>query len=533
MARPRKAKLEEERLGDGGVSFTARITVAPGDRRHVVLGYSRDGMDREEAEEELRHQEYLVRRGKWKDPRPAEPTGSDVVFLVFANQCYELMKLELSEGGSAYIRWALELHLLPFFGRYPINAIDLDLIDQYKAEKLAEASEIASREAAGAKVFDENGRPIKPLSKASINKTLEVLRQILRKAHKRKLIAEDPTADEDILLTAGKPRRQWLMPDQALDLIDAAERIDRKHKPQTRERARRLQQLVRHTGRTVVQAAAELGVKTSTATYYSKLEIAEREPSMRRAIIAMLVLSGVRASELCALRWRDIDLINRRITVSGTKSDAAERVVKIVDFLQHELERWKLDAPSTDPDDVVFPTASGRQRTKDNLRANVVLPALREANRVRRQRDLAPLPQRTSPHVLRRTFVKLMLAYGNPPKSVQVEAGHADSRTTLDIYAEDLDVTDLHTKRTLTRLCRYSDRGHIEKPDVFGPRPGGGDLGRASTTSTATRAARTVRTTSFVRTPAPQMRPIGKRVKQTTALGSRHSRRPLSAPGQS
>jgi integrase len=171
---------------------------------------------------------------------------------------------------------------------------------------------------------------------------------------------------------------------------------------------------------------AELGLKVSTATYYSKLVIAEREPSIRRAIIATLVLSGLRASELCALEWRHIDLLNRQITVPGTKSDAADRVVKIVDFLLDELQRWKLDAPSTDPDDLVFPTASGRQRTKDNLRSNVVPPAVREANRARALDDLAPLPQRTSPHVLRRTFVKLMLAYGNPTKSVQVEAGHAD-----------------------------------------------------------------------------------------------------------
>ncbi len=519
MARPRRAKLEEEELGDGSIAFTARITVAVGDRRHVVLGYSRDGMDTEGALDELRHQERLVRRGQWVDPRPSEPTGGDVLFLVFANQCHELKKLELSERGSDYIRWALELHLLPFFGRHPINAIDLDLIDQYKAEKLAEASEIASRIAAGERVVDEDGRPIKPLSKCSINKTLEVLRQILRKAKKRKLIAEDPTADEDILLAAGKPRRKWLMPDQALDLIDAAERIDRKHKPQTRAKAHRVQQLVRHAGHTLVQAASELGIKVSTATYYSKLVIAEREPSMRRAIVATLVLSGLRASELCALRWRDIDLVNRRISVPGTKTDAAERVVKIVDFLLCELERWKLDAPSTAPDDLVFPTASGRQRTKDNLRANVVGAALREANRVRRLHDLAPLPQRTSPHVLRRTFVKLMLAHGNPPKSVQVEAGHADSRTTLDIYAEELDVTDLGTRRALTRLCRYSDRRPAEA-GVSNARARRNDRRRAASTSTATIATRTVLASSFARDAAAPRSPIGDRADTVTTLGT-------------
>jgi hypothetical protein len=100
MARSRRAKLEEERLGDGSIAFTARITVAAGDRRHVVLGYSRGGMDSKGALDELRHQERLVARGEWKDPRPTEPTGGDVLFLVFANQCHELKKLELSKRGA-------------------------------------------------------------------------------------------------------------------------------------------------------------------------------------------------------------------------------------------------------------------------------------------------------------------------------------------------------------------------------------------------------------------------------------------------
>lgn len=531
MARPRRAKLEEEPLEDGTIAFTARPTVAVGDRRHVVLGYSRDGMDRADALDELRHQERLIARGKWKDPRPTQPPDGDVLFLVFANQCHALKKLELSERGSDYIRWALELHLLSFFGRYPVNAIDLDLIDVYKAEKLTEASEIASRIAAGERVVDQDGRPIKPLSKSSINKTLEVLRQILRRAKKRKLIAEDPTADEDILLAAGKPRRKWLMPDQALDLIDAAEQIDRKHKPQTRERALRVQHLVRNAGRTLVEAAAELGVKVSTATYYSKLVVAEREPSMRRAIIATLLLSGLRASELCALRWRDIDFLNRRITVPGTKTDAAERDVKIVDYLLCELERWKLDAPSIDADDLVFPTTSGRQRTKDNLRANVVRPALREANRVRRLHDLPPLPEATSPHVLRRTFVKLMLAHGNPPKSVQVEAGHADSRTTLDIYAQELDVTDARTRQALTHLCRYSERPQASEGEPYA-RSRADDGGRGLRTLTTTRAGRTVLMPSFPRVTATSIRLVEPPCsKQTTASVLR--RQHLTAcPGQ-
>ena len=128
------------------------------------------------------------------------------------------------------------------------------------------------------------------------------------------------------------------------------------------------------------EIAAELKLSLPTVTNYAGLRLASPKPSIRRAILAVLALAGLRASELCELRWRDIDFTNRRINVRGTKSDAAQRSVKIVDFLRDELLRWKLAAPATGPNDLVFPSAKGKKRTKDNIRVYVVHAALREAN---------------------------------------------------------------------------------------------------------------------------------------------------------
>ncbi len=173
------------------------------------------------------------------------------------------------------------------------------------------------------------------------------------------------------------------MPDQMLDLIEATARIDQPHRPQTREAVERVQRLRRGTLDALKQIAAELELSLSTVTHYAGLRLASPRPSIRRAIVATLALAGLRASELCELRWRDIDFTNRQINVRGTKSDAAQRSVKIVDFLRDELLRWKRAAPATGPNDLVFPSATGKKRTKDNIRARVVLAALREANRVR------------------------------------------------------------------------------------------------------------------------------------------------------
>lgn len=78
MARPRGAKLTQDRLSDGSIVFSAEVTVAVGDRRHVTLGYSREGMDRTAALKQLEKVQATVALGQWVDPRPAEPTGAEI-----------------------------------------------------------------------------------------------------------------------------------------------------------------------------------------------------------------------------------------------------------------------------------------------------------------------------------------------------------------------------------------------------------------------------------------------------------------------
>jgi integrase len=483
MARPRSSSVRKETLGDGSIVYWANLTVAVGDRRRVTLGYSREGTSEAQARDELRRQEALVVLGKWQDPRPAEPTGGERLFEPFTNEVYAAKKRELSDEGR-YMRWALELHLLPFFGDYPLRAIDIELIERYKQAKLTEAEEIEERIAAGEPARDERGRAIRPLSHSSINKTLEVLASVLRRAVKLKLIPENPAADEDVKLRARKPRRTWCMPDQMLDLIEATARIDQPHRPQTREAVEWVQRLRRETPMTLKQIAAELELSLSTVTHYAGLRLASPRPSIRRAIVTTLALAGLRASELCELRWRDIDFTNRQINVRGTKSDAAQRSVKIVDFLRDELLRWKRAAPATGPNDLVFPSATGKKRTKDNIRARVVLAALREANRMRQLRDLPVIDEGISTHTLRRTYTAMMLAHGNPPKSVQEEAGHADERTTLRIYAQAINTDFKPTKRILTVLCAYTDEAHHDYPDCRQDRDG--HLGRRAMSATIT-----------------------------------------------
>jgi integrase len=456
MARPRDSQVYEQRLSDGSVAYWTKLTVAVNDRRRVILGYSREGMDRAQAIEELQRQKAAVTLGQWQ-PAAADPTGCEVTFHGYSSEWLQRKRRELKPTTIADYEWRLTSHLLPFFAKCRLGEIDRRLVDRYRSAKLAEREEIARRQEHGSPLRHPRGQAVRPLSNRSINMTIDLLSNILSEAVEHELIAANPALGRKRRLKISNPRRTWLMPDEVIDLINAAERIDRPNYPVTREKALEVQRL-REQEHTLAEVAAELGLALSTTSRLARLSLDTPEKSPRRAIVATLALAGARAGELCALRWRDVDLAHRVLHVPGTKTDCAERDVKLLDRLRDELMRWKLTAPSTGPDELVFPTANGRRRDKDNLRARVLGPTVREANRARQARGLLPLPSGLTPHSLRRTFISLLLASGRPVPYVQRQAGHKDARTTLNIYAQVID-TDLGAGERLEWLCEYSQDG--------------------------------------------------------------------------
>ena len=80
-------------------------------------------------------------------------------------------------------------------------------------------------------------------------------------------------------------------------------------------------------------------------------------------------------------------------------------------------------------------TDSGRARDRDNVRERVLVPVVNRVNEIREARGIAPLAKIT-PHALRRTHISLMLEAGAPLPYVMDQVGHADSKTTLEIYAQ-------------------------------------------------------------------------------------------------
>jgi integrase len=98
-----------------------------------------------------------------------------------------------------------------------------------------------------------------------------------------------------------------------------------------------------------------------------------------------------------------------------------------------ELNAWRAEQGTVDLDGFVFATASGKPRDKDNVRT-VLARVVEQANEHRAARGQAALPP-VVPHVLRRTYISLMLEAGAPLHYVMDQVGHEDSKTTLEIYA--------------------------------------------------------------------------------------------------
>jgi integrase len=229
------------------------------------------------------------------------------------------------------------------------------------------------------------------LSVTSINKTLTRLAQILEVAVEYELIARNPAKGRRRRLKATRPRPVHL---------DSAEQL-----------------------RAMLDAARELDAGKGSRT------------GGRFALVATLMFAGLRITEACGLRWRDVDLAAGRVTVGHAKTDAGVREVDLLPVLREILVEHKADARRTGPDDLVFPTAKGTARTKDNARQRVIAPVVVRTAKLLDEREQHPLQAGVTAHKLRHTFASILAALNRPMPDVMAQLGHTDPKFTLRVYA--------------------------------------------------------------------------------------------------
>jgi integrase len=361
-----------EHQGADGLTYRALRFTACGKRRYLSLG----PVTATDAERELRHVLADVERGTWQPPQalspPSEPDPVPT-FHEYAEEWWVRTEKQIAASTLANYRWRLESHLLPHFAGLRLDQITFDTVERYIAAKLAEN---------------------KPLSPVSINMTVTLLAAILEGAVERELIPRNPARGRKRRVRERAPRRSYLeMASQISALLDAAGELDREAR-------------------------------------------ADRQHLERRAMLATLVFAGLRISELCALRWRDVDLDAGWLHVRESKTDAGQRRVKVRGALRREMAAVSAHQADIKPDDFVFATARGGRLRPDNFRPRVLRATIERANANLTTRDLPPLPERITPHSLRRTFASVLYATGEDPGVVMDEMGHTDPGLALRVYRQ-------------------------------------------------------------------------------------------------
>lgn len=135
-----------------------------------------------------------------------------------------------------------------------------------------------------------------------------------------------------------------------------------------------------------------------------------------RALLELLYSSGLRVSELCGLRWADLDLADGLVRVLG--KGRRERNVPIGSHARIALAAWRAStgAPNDAP---VFPGRSGRGLTPRAVQLRIAQLAQRQG-----------LFKRVHPHLLRHSFASHILESSGDLRGVQELLGHADIATT-------------------------------------------------------------------------------------------------------
>ncbi|WP_140909854.1 tyrosine recombinase XerC [Cognatiluteimonas lumbrici] len=153
-----------------------------------------------------------------------------------------------------------------------------------------------------------------------------------------------------------------------------------------------------------------------------------------RALLELFYSSGLRLSELCALRWHDLDLAEGLVTVLG--KGRKQRTVPVGSHACRALAEWRSDSGGKD-DAPVFPGRNGP-----------ITPRAVQL-RLRQLAQRQGLFKRVHPHLLRHSFASHVLESSGDLRAVQELLGHADIATT-----------QIYTHLDYQHLARVYDAAH-------------------------------------------------------------------------
>lgn len=491
MPRPPGVQITRDRRRDGSVTFSLRVRIRGADER-IPLGNTSDGWDEVRSEQARKQLLAKIELGQWA-PRSDSASGAydeEPTFRELATDWLEARRRNpaVRPRTVQFNETQLKRYLAPFFGELRPTQITVAAIKRYRDGIHAENELIRDAAEAGRPLRDpRTSQRLRTLSNDSINQTVRTLALILDEAEDATWIERNPARSKRTREPAERRRHRGALDiDEFVDLLEAATRLDRLHKPATLEKANAVRTLRDQAGLDWNAIGAQVGVAQPTAIYlYGCTEQDDSHSSPRRAILATLGLSGLRVGELCQLDNQDLNLAKAGLYVADAKTDAGVRSVDIHPRLVDELSTYRSHRLERGAESPAFPTRIATRRTRSNILTRVITPVLVHADELRGRRDDPPIRAHVTPHTFRRSYISYMVAAGYDLPYIQAQVGHRDPTTTLSVYAQVIARPDRDQLRAEIRELLGVDRA-----------------GDAESRATAARSARSQRNAARLRAAA-------------------------------
>ncbi|MCE4370645.1 tyrosine recombinase XerC [Xanthomonas hortorum] len=154
-----------------------------------------------------------------------------------------------------------------------------------------------------------------------------------------------------------------------------------------------------------------------------------------RALLELFYSSGLRLSELCALRWRDLDLESGLVMVLG--KGEKQRLVPVGSHAITALRAWLRDSGGR-AETHVFPGRAGGAISQRAVQIRIKQLAVRQG-----------MFKDVHPHMLRHSFASHILESSGDLRGVQELLGHSDIATT-----------QIYTHLDFQHLAKVYDAAH-------------------------------------------------------------------------
>ncbi len=155
-----------------------------------------------------------------------------------------------------------------------------------------------------------------------------------------------------------------------------------------------------------------------------------------RIVSLVCVCFGLRISEALALKWKDVDWLNGKLSVQrgivrqrvdDVKTETSHKAITITETMILALKQWKQTTQFSEQEDWIF--ASPAQLGRLPWSADSVNDAYKKA-------ASAAGIAHVSTHSMRHTYRSWLDAVGTPIAVQQKLMRHADIRTTMNVYGD-------------------------------------------------------------------------------------------------